>query len=601
MAERAPPETAQETRYTLITEGEGLQPIHDENRAFDAVRFEDRYRQRGLLGKGGMGEVLACDDPWIGREIAMKSMRAEHRAHGERRERFVREARIQGQLEHPSIVPIHDLGSSPELGIFFTMKRVHGVTLREILLLRRENNAGALEKYSRSKLLAVFRQLCMAVEYAHTRGVVHRDIKPANVMLGDFGEVYLLDWGIAKLQTAPVQTDSIRHEGAPTELGAILGTPGYMSPEQTRDANEVDQRTDIYALGAVLYEILAGRAFHETNPAQDSLSHNIPPELSAICARATRPDKSERYASVSELVRALDDYLDGDRDLQARRALAAQKAARARELVEALIRDAGAVADDEARRVQAMREVTAALAFDPENDEARAAFAQLLLHPPAKLPREVADYVAEAELSKHRSSARAGVLGVLFFMLLLPLMTYLGVRDVLLFQIYSGMTFLCLSSTIYGAFVKKPRTAISKWVSFLSLNAATLILSRLLGPLILVPGILAAFLIPFAFNSPKHERRLMFGASLFTLFLPLLGEYFGLLQASYAVEAGELHVRSALVELRQTPTLGLLIFGAVAGLLVPAVIMGRLRDQLETAHAQLALQAWYARALAQRK
>ncbi|MFO0680212.1 MAG: serine/threonine-protein kinase, partial [Polyangiaceae bacterium] len=160
-----------------------------------------RYRRTTLLGSGGMGDVHLCADERIGRDVAMKVIRRMRAENPEMLERFLREARVQGQLEHPAIVPVYDLGVLPDGSTFFTMKRVNGRTLSDVLEAQRSGNSTALEHYSLHRLLADFSRVCLAVHFAHARGVLHRDLKPSNVMLGEFGEVYVLDWGIAKLVT----------------------------------------------------------------------------------------------------------------------------------------------------------------------------------------------------------------------------------------------------------------------------------------------------------------------------------------------------------------------------------------------------------------
>ena len=171
---------------------------------FDVATVDDaghavRYRIGDTLGVGGMGEVRRCRDRRIGREVAMKVVRSDAAGLAWMRERFLREARIQGQLEHPCIVPVYDLGMGPDGATYFTMKRVRGATLEDVVDALRAGDPEAERKWSRRRLLSAFSTVCGAVDYAHSRGVVHRDLKPGNVMLGDFGEVYLLDWGLAKV------------------------------------------------------------------------------------------------------------------------------------------------------------------------------------------------------------------------------------------------------------------------------------------------------------------------------------------------------------------------------------------------------------------
>src|SRR5690349_13154251 len=159
----------------------------------------DRYEPLGVLGKGGMGEVRLVKDRRIARHVAVKTLRSDVRTDPEYRARFLLEARLQGQLEHPSIVPVHDLGETGDGDVFFSMAHVEGVTLRTALRLVREGD----RRFSRRRLLTAFSSVCLAVDFAHRRGVVHRDLKPENIMLGDFGGAYVLDWGIAKVMHAP--------------------------------------------------------------------------------------------------------------------------------------------------------------------------------------------------------------------------------------------------------------------------------------------------------------------------------------------------------------------------------------------------------------
>ncbi|MCK6593447.1 MAG: serine/threonine protein kinase, partial [Polyangiaceae bacterium] len=167
----------------------------------EASGLEQRYELITVLGTGGMGEVRLCKDRLIGRSVAMKVMHDELAAQSDLRERFLREVRIQGQLEHPSIVPVYDIGVDSKGGILFTMKRIRGMTLDTVLDGLRAGNAELSARYSRRKLLVAFSSVCLAVDFAHQRGVIHRDIKPENIILGDFGEVYVLDWGIAKVMS----------------------------------------------------------------------------------------------------------------------------------------------------------------------------------------------------------------------------------------------------------------------------------------------------------------------------------------------------------------------------------------------------------------
>jgi serine/threonine protein kinase len=231
------------------------------------------------VGRGGMGTVYRARDRRLERDVALKVMNAPAPAPAEV-ERMRREAQILARLEHPGIVPVHDLGVLPGGRLFYVMKLVRGRRLDEAV--EGEPLPGRLRKFER---------ICEAVAFAHVQGVVHRDLKPENVMVGPFGEVLVLDWGVAKLlEGAGRAADS---------QGTVLGTPGYMSPEQARGETEgIDGRTDVYGLGAILRFLIAGEA-------------GAPARLAAVAARAMAGDPALRYASVGELSAEVRRYLDG--------------------------------------------------------------------------------------------------------------------------------------------------------------------------------------------------------------------------------------------------------------------------------------------------
>jgi serine/threonine-protein kinase len=222
------------------------------------------------LGQGGMGQVYRSCDPALERDLAVKVMKAELRGIAEVERRFLREARITGSLQHPSIVAVHNFGRLPDGRLHYTMRLVRGRTFAEIL----KEEAGQPERCP--SLLGIFEKICQAVAYAHSKRVIHRDLKPANVMVGRFGEVQVMDWGLAKLLTADdraavdappddggtvIRTEPVDTPVDVTRLGSALGTPAYMSPEQAAgDWEVVDERADVFALGSILCEILTGRA-----------------------------------------------------------------------------------------------------------------------------------------------------------------------------------------------------------------------------------------------------------------------------------------------------------------------------------------------------
>ena len=235
------------------------EPINPDAGSLDEAT--DRYELRRSLGRGSMGEVHLCHDASVGRDVAMKVLLPAHRPDPQLRARFLREARVQGQLEHPSIVPVYDLGVDAMGATYFTMKRLRGLTLGEIVRGLREKSPEVTRQFPLRRLLAAFAAVCLTVDFAHSRGVLHRDLKPSNIMLGDFGEVYVLDWGLAKLKELS-DHDAERAVRDPssdeihTAAGRILGTFGYMAPEQLH--GQVMPAADIYSLGATMVALAGG-------------------------------------------------------------------------------------------------------------------------------------------------------------------------------------------------------------------------------------------------------------------------------------------------------------------------------------------------------
>ena len=367
-----------------------------------------RYEVRALAGEGGMGEVFVVHDKVLERDVALKRLRGEH--HGEDRlRRFVQEARVTGRLEHPNIVPVHELSEGDDQH-FFTMKLVRGCSLGQVLARLRKCEAAAVSEYELRRLVGILVSVCQAVAFAHSKGVLHRDLKPDNIMLGDFGEVVVMDWGLARdahgpgarteasegiagqsnleagasgprphalaslglardvhgpgartedlgsvagqpgLDAAasgsrPSASASAQLEPAPaaggsgggmgTMEGSIAGTPGYMAPEQARgEISRLSERSDVYALGAILYECLTLSPPHQKEnslltlqavlkepietPSRRDPRRRIPRDLEAVAMRALAREPHRRYPSVNSLRADLECWL-ADRPVTARR------------------------------------------------------------------------------------------------------------------------------------------------------------------------------------------------------------------------------------------------------------------------------------------
>ncbi|MEM7518956.1 MAG: serine/threonine-protein kinase, partial [Planctomycetota bacterium] len=234
-----------------------------------SVVDQGKYRILGEIARGGMGVVLRGHDVELGRDIAIKVTDAELAKRPEVLERFVEEAQIGGQLQHPGIVPVYELGLMEDQRPFFTMKLIKGRTLAAMLTRRK-----SVEE-DRARFLGIWELVCQTMAYAHSKGVIHRDLKPANIMVGAFGEVQVVDWGLSKVlqrggvadeiearDTALSVIETVRSgpgSGSGSMVGSILGTPAYMSPEQAQgEPDKLDERTDVFALGAILCEILTG-------------------------------------------------------------------------------------------------------------------------------------------------------------------------------------------------------------------------------------------------------------------------------------------------------------------------------------------------------
>jgi len=379
-----------------------------------------------------MGKVVLAHDERIGREIAVKELHATRTLTAQERVRFVREARVQGQLEHPSIVPVYDIDRRPDGTVFFTMRRVLGRTLQAILADLRDREPVAVSRFTQRELLSAFATVCLAVEYAHSRGVIHRDLKPANIMLGDFGEVYVLDWGLARL----LGESAISDEPAPrlSTPGELMGTPLYMAPEQVSDP-DVGVSADVYALGAILFELLtlvplrdprAPFMPQDARPSERAPARGIAPELETICVTATRSDPEDRFPSTRALHQAVTRFLEGDRELEQRRQLAANHARAARA---ALAKAGGDDANHEVERGKAMRELTRALAFEPTNGDYLALLAELIATPPRTLPPEIREELRAENQQVVRLGTKASINMVLSWIACLPVLAVLGIRD----------------------------------------------------------------------------------------------------------------------------------------------------------------------------
>jgi len=316
-----------------------------------------KYHLSGTIGSGGMGTVLKAFDSDLRRWVAMKVVRQDVGKSKEHLSRFIEEAQVCGQLEHPNIPPVHEMGVESSGGIYFTMKLVKGRTLHQIA---RDLSLGRPEvrrEFTPIRIAQVLQQAAMGVHYANVRGVVHRDLKPDNIMVGDYGEVLVMDWGLAKVIGDESAVDTFGEDpvttartesGMHTLAGIVQGTPSYMCPEQAWGGKDgLDVRVDVWGLGAVLYELLCYQPPHRGRTLDEILAAAragavippskviakraaIPADLEAICVKALARVKEDRYASAREFQEDLQSYIEGTRDKDRRRGEAGALAAEGR-------------------------------------------------------------------------------------------------------------------------------------------------------------------------------------------------------------------------------------------------------------------------------
>ncbi len=293
-----------------------------------------RFRRISSHAKGGLGEVFLAEDREIRRRVALKEIQERHADNWTSRSRFLLEAEVTGQLEHPGIVPIYGLGNYPDGRPYYAMRFIRGVSLKE--KIAEFHSAARLSSRAIRELLGNLIDVCQAVHFAHSKGVIHRDIKPANIMIGDFGETLVVDWGLAKIVGTAEPVDGMSEialsspdltNSTNTIAGSAMGTPQFMSPEQARgEWKDIGPTSDIYSLGATLYSALTGKPPLPDSDVQTTLSRvstgdfppprhhqaGVPVALEEICLKAMRLNPHERYSSARELAEELSRWLDDE-------------------------------------------------------------------------------------------------------------------------------------------------------------------------------------------------------------------------------------------------------------------------------------------------
>ncbi|MBL9014921.1 MAG: serine/threonine protein kinase [Myxococcales bacterium] len=550
------------------------------------------YALGGPIGRGGMGEVLAATDLRIGREVAIKRMTAKE-PDSEQVSRFLREARIQARLEHPAIVPVHELGVDEHGRPFFTMKRLAGETLHA------KHVAGVPQK----KLLRAFVDVCLAIDFAHARGVVHRDLKPSNVMLGDYGETYVIDWGIARViaedSAEPRAGDVTTLDDGSTKSGSLLGTPGYMSPEQVR-GHRATPAADIYALGSILFELLAGDPLHKRgeagvastlakptqSPAERAPDRSIPPELDAACVKALA-ELAEDRPTARELADAVQAYLDGDRDLERRKLLAIAQVAAANDAL------ASGAADG---RASAMRRAGRAIVLDPENVDAANIVSSLLLDAPAPsaMPRDLAEKLDEEDRRASMDRSRKFLWAYLSLFAVLPLALVLEIKNWSILIGFYGLVLLGAMSAVYFSRTGRPTAGVVFVLTF----ALCLVFTRVAGPFMLTPvmiccGLIAITSIVWFQEHPKA----VYAWAVLAVMAPIVLEWIGVLPRTWMIEDGRMIVVSDVVRTHGRLDEASLVAANLIFITVVALMLVSVNRKRREGQRRLYIQAWHLRQL----
>jgi serine/threonine-protein kinase len=499
------------------------------------------------------------------------------------------------------VVPVYDLGRDANGVPYFTMQRVQGLTLSDILDRVCAGDEATCARFPRRRILTVFVQVCLAIDYAHSRGVLHRDLKPSNVMVGEFGDVRVLDWGLAQIghDSCPSR-DLCEAIARATRGGSVFGTPGYMSPEQAHGW-PLDRRSDVYSLGSMLFELLTFALLHDGTPGEriartlqggdcsPSLrvpEAKVPPELDAIVVKATALDPAQRYESARALAEAVDLYLDGDRDLERRCGLARSHVERAARLIDRL--DSLQPLELEA----AMSDLSCALAHEPGNARALELLRKLLSHAPRTLPREVEQARATADRKGRAELARTLMARVATWVAFIPLAWAMKPLNV---PFAIAVASAVLATFLLAAHLGRHSEVSSRGIcALLGLTGLSVLgLELVFGPFVLVPCLASTTSILFAGQVPAKARSVVILIGLLAVLGPFALEELGVLPPSCEFTEHGLRILPRLVQLAPGATRWLLVLATLASLVTPCLLAGRLRDRLAKAEKQLFLNAWH--------
>ncbi len=530
------------------------------------------------IGIGGMGEVVAARDADLGREVAIKRLKGS--PSDAAIARFLREAKIQARLDHPAIAPVHEVGTDANGKPFFTMKRLRGTTLSGVFKGKRAT--------TQQELLRTFVDVCQAVRFAHERGIVHRDLKPGNIMLGDFGEVYVIDWGVARVleerEVATADIDLATGAGAGmTQAGALLGTPGYMAPEQMQ-SSAVGPAADVYSLGAILFEILARVPLHPKG-IEALKSTMIGGDTSPALRRHVALDPEQR-PTARVLGDTVQRYLDGDRDVERRRTLAAAELAAART----------ALGSGDDHRAEAIRAAGRALALDPESRDAAALISSLMLEPPKQLPPALVADLAATESRLQSRQLRVGMKSQIAVLGFLAVAAAVGLRSPATLLLIAAWSTTMMVVT-WRLSVRRVR-ANEMWIVCIGNAILGALLSRLYGSLIIAPVvgcIMAVSLTSYPQLMPHGRAVVLMLASAWSA--PVILERLGILAPTWKVVDGAIVSTSAMLDVGGGTTTALLIFGNILAIMVVGAFCNAVARSRREAQRHIEIQAWHLKQL----
>jgi eukaryotic-like serine/threonine-protein kinase len=572
------------------------------DRVPESTRLDARYEQGALLGEGGMGEVRECRDRILDRDVGLKLVRRDRRS-TDLDARFVREALVQAQLEHPGVVPVYELGRTEAGRAFFTMRKIAGLTLDEILAKKKKGDA-SVDGFTRHRLLTAFAQVCLTVDYAHSRGVLHRDLKPGNVMFGDFGEVYVLDWGLAKITsrvndelevTGPTRPGSVRTKAADAETvaGATLGTPAYMAPEQI-DGARLDARADVFALGCILFEILTLESLFDeaaiaarfgkkkiawdARPSVRASDGHVPPEFDRVCVRATAAQKEKRYASARSLHDEVEAWLGGERDLELRRDKAKALLDRA---------ESTRISDPDG----ALHDVNRALGLSPGDPRGLVLLVQLLEETPGALERGRSEAVSEGIERLRRQQPLGALLFTAGWVTIYPaLMAVRGIRSVPLAILPLAAWLLTAAAMLVDHRQKTQEKVIYPTVLAAIALACT---SAVFGPFLMVPAYTLAVIANTVLVAARSVRVFSIVLGCFAVVVPAILAWTGVHDVYHFTESTSFLVSPSIRSMHPENIGPMLVLVHVLMAVGSCLFASRFRDEIERARQASVLAVWH--------